>query len=157
MYKIVGVSLLAMGGFLCAGIMNKKIDRTLELTNGWIELIRYIKGQVECFGIPLEKILSECDIKLLRAVGYERAIAPKSFSEILRDDCLPDRETGALILNFTREFGKYYREEQLTRCNYYIAALEEKKRLQTERLPQNKRLNYTLWLSGCLAIGILLL
>jgi hypothetical protein len=137
--------------------MNQKIDRNLALISGWIELIRYIKGQVECFGIPLEKILSECDIKQLRAIGYEKEGAPKNFSELLTDGCLPDKETGTLILNFTREFGRYYREEQLNRCNYYITALEEKKRDQTEKLPQRKRMNYTLWLSGCLSVGILLL
>ena len=157
MYKIIGVSLLSIGGFLCAGSMNQRVERSLRLTAGWIELIRYIKSRVECFGIPLEKILAECDMGLLRKIGYEKESAPKTFLELVSDDSLPDSEVRTLVLEFEKEFGRYYREEQLMRCSYYIAALEEKKRIQRERLPQKKRLNTTLWLAGCLALGIMFL
>ena len=157
MYKIIGVSLLSVGGFLCARIINKKEERTLTLTNGWISFIRYVKNQIECFGIPIEKILSECDVNLLEKIEYQGKIPPKDFSELLAGASLPNKDTGAMIIEFTREFGRYYREEQLKRCNYYLSALEERRIFQNEKLPEKKRMNYTLWLSGCLALGILLL
>ena len=157
MYKAVGVLLVFFSGFFIAGRMNKRAENELRLTDSWISLMRYIKGQVECFGMPLENILSKCDIRLLRELGYKKEKAPKDFSELIVECDMPDEESMGLIFEYAKEFGKFYRDEQLKRCNYYISALEEKRKRESEKLPQKKRLNATLWIAGSLAVGILLL
>ena len=156
MYKAVGVALIFLGGFFISGRMNKRAESELRLTDSWISLMRYIKGQVECFGMPLENILSKCDRMLLYELGYKKESAPKDFSELISGCDMPDEETAGIISEYAKEFGKYYREEQLKRCNYFLSALEEKRKQNSEKLPQKKRLNTTLWIAGSLAVGILL-
>ena len=157
MYKAVGVALIFLGGFFISGRMNKRAESELRLTDSWISLMRYIKGQVECFGMPLENILSQCDIGLLSELGYKKGRAPKDLLELIGECDMPDGETAGLISEYAKEFGKYYREEQIKRCSYYLSALEEKRKQESDKLPQRKRLNTTLWIAGSLAVGILLL
>lgn len=157
MYKALGVLLVFLGGFFISVRMNKRAENELRLTDSWISLMRYIKGQVECFGMPVENIFSKCDKGILFDLGYEKPSAPKDFSELIAECDMPDEEAATIIYDYTKEFGKFYREEQLKRCDYYISALEEKRKLENEKLPQRKRLNTTLWIAGSLAVGILLL
>ena len=157
MFKAAGVLLIFMGGSLIAGRMNKIAERDLRLIDGWISFMRYVKGQIECFGVPIDKILSACDTALFTEIGYKKANVPGNLTELISECTLPDKETACLIFDYAKEFGRYYREEQLKRCNYYIVALEEKRKRESDKLPQRKRLNTTLWIAGSLAVGILLL
>ena len=58
--------------------------------------------------------------------------------------------------NFS-DFGKYYRDEQVKRCEICLSMLEEHAEKIRDELKSKKKLNTTLIMSACIALAILLL
>ena len=156
-YRIVGALLLALSGGWGAYLMNQRITLTLRQTEAWLALLRYVKTQVDCFALPGTRILKGVDPALLRACGYEAESPPDSFLALLGGCGIRDRESERILSAFAREFGRSYREEQTKGCAYYCELLAARRDALAEGLPARKKVNSTLWISGALAMVILLI
>ena len=155
MIKFLGSALLVLGGFLLARSLNSRAAKYLAVTDGWIRLIRYVKLQVECFSLPVSDIMSNVELSAFKECGYRRDILPKDMSELLEFCVGIEVESKKILTDFTTEFGRCYRAEQVKRCEYYIAALEERRDTMARQLPSKKKLNYTLCVAICLAAVII--
>lgn len=155
--RLVGAALLSLCGVLSASALNRRAERRLREVESWILLLRYVKGQVECFSLPMNEILARCEREILQNCGYVGTVAPKSFLALLDASSLHDADAAKTVRAFAEEFGRGYREEQTRGCDYYLSLLEARRRTLAEKLPAQKKLNSTLCLCAALAIVLLLL
>ena len=136
--KLLGGTLLAVSGCLAAVMLRLYHKRRIETLDGLISLILFIKGQVDCYARPIGEILSSIPKEILRDCGV--TVIPESLSDVpggariyLDEECL------RLFTSFAAEFGKSFREEQVRRCDHYIAALGERRMgYETKALAQGR-------------------
>ncbi len=155
--RILGAAILSLCGVLFAAHLNRRAENRLGETEGWIALLRFVKGQVECFSLPMGDILARCDAGLLRDCGYGATLAPKSFSGMIEASSFCDRDCERIARAFAEDFGRGYREEEARGCDYYLAQLESHKEMLSKKLPAQKKMNATLSICAALALVLLLL
>ena len=157
MIKLLGIVLLLVGGVLVTVSINRRASERLSLTEGWIDLISYVKNRVELFALPISEILTECTREQLLRCGYQEKARPADLTDMLLNSEKADIETQQIIESFSKEFGRCYRREQVKRCELCIAELELQRKRMKEQLPTKKRLTATLCISGCLGIVLFFL
>lgn len=155
--RVLGAAILSLCGVLFARQLNRRAEARLHEVEAWIALLRFVKGQVECFSLPMREILLRCDAAILRGCGYAADVAPKSFSGMLEASSFCDGECEKIARAFAEEFGRGYREEETRGCEYYLAQLESYKETLTKKLPAQKKMNATLSVCAALALVLLLL
>ena len=133
--KTVGLLLILACGIL-SGTFWARFERARCLqAEAFVDLIRNVRLQIECFGTPLHQILSSLDAELYRALGTP--CAPTDFEELLAKTLLlVDRDFRKLLWDFAASLGTGYREEELRYCDYYLtrlAPLAQKTREEVER------------------------
>jgi len=138
-------------------MLNSSVKRSLEITEGAIKLLRYIRTQIDCYSKPIEKILSECPREIYLECGYIKNDTPRTLSEIVTAMSRSDSGVYKVMSEFCAEFGKSYRAEQVKLCDRYIEELSEMRASASQVLPMRKKLNSTLCISGAAAIVILLI
>ncbi len=135
--------------------LNGAATRSQTQTEAFIALIRYVRGQVECFALPIGEILRRCDKEILGACSWHLDVPPQSLEE-LADGCeFYDSGVERIFMEFASSFGQSYREDSVRECDYYLDALTERERALMSELPKKKKLNATLCISGALALIIL--
>ena len=150
MIKLFGSLLLALTGLTLAVSISRFEQKKLRVIDSFISLIFHIKGQIDCYSLPL------CDILRNRPSGLELLEGSEDLGEILYHARIYlDAETYRLLESFYLEFGGLYREEQLKRCDYYIEALGEQRRALFEDLPARQKIGSALCI--CSTIGILII
>ncbi len=150
MIKLFGSLLLAVTGLTLAVSISRFEQKKLRVIDSFISLIFHIKGQIDCYSLPL------CDILRNRPSGLELLEESEDLGEILYHSRIYlDAETYRLLESFYAEFGGLYREEQLKRCDYYIEALGEQRRALFEDLPARTKIGSALCI--CSTIGILII
>ena len=160
-YKLVGsLVLLLAGGYISLAMAHFE-RRRLRVLDGYISLIYYIKGQIDCYAMPLSDILARADPAVIAAcLGLEPTDplpAPSPDGEpplpaMVRESRLYlEPESERLLTTLTGELGATYRAEQVARCDYYVAALTEERRKLNDTLPARLRATCTLCI--CCAIG----
>lgn len=154
MLKLLGVFLIIAAGALAALTAVRLEKRKISVLDAWIDLIFYIRSQIDCYLMPLGEILAGTDRTLIRAclctVPHPNLTALYHSSQFYLDN-----ETRRLICAFIREIGGGYREEQLRRCDYYTATLRRIREKKAEELPARIRLCTAICL--CVAAGAAIL
>lgn len=156
-YRIVGALMLAVSGFGSAFMMNSKLSAALKQTEALVAFIRFVRSQVECFGMPAADIIATCDPMLIEACGFSGGELPSTMSELARCLEVSDAESAALMRSFCDGFGRGYIEDQIKECEYYTELLRERRQALADALPLKRRVNSTLCISSALAAIILLL
>lgn len=160
-YKIIGsVVLLLAGGYISAA-MTRFERRRLRVLDGYISLIYYIKGQIDCYAMPLSDILARADPAIIAAcLGLDSSEVlpplpmngePPLPAMVKESRLYLEPESERLLTTLTGELGATYRAEQVARCDYYVAALTEERRKLNDTLPARLRATCTLCI--CCAIG----
>ena len=152
--EMLGIVLLAACGGI-AGVILARFERAKCLqAEGFVDLIRNIRLQIDCFATPISGILSGLDDKLYQALGAPRA--PADFEELLSGTLLLlDREYVKLLRDFSASLGTGYREEELRYCDYYLARLTPLAQKMREEL--EKRMRLALILPLVLSAALILL
>ncbi len=153
-FKLAGAALL----IICGGLTGRALCESSEIafyrTEGFISLLKYIRNQIDCYLMPVEKILSGCPADIFYSCGASPGT--RSFTELLQtcDGKLPP-DTVTLLEKFAVELGTTYRDTQLKLCDYYINKLTaERDKLQSEA-PARRKMIMTLCI--CAAAGIALI
>ena len=152
--KALGIAILFASGAL-AGIFWAKFERAKCLqAEGFVDLIRNIRLQIDCFGTPISGILCALDDKLYLALGAPRS--PENLETLLDGTLLlVDREYCKLLQDFAASLGTGYREEELRYCDYYLARLAPL--AQKIRNELEKRMRLALVLPLALSAALILL
>lgn len=156
-YKIAGALFLSVSGVLCAAHLNRRAERRVRQIGGWISLLRFVKGQVECFSLPMGEILARCNPEILAECSFAGDVAPTSFEALLTAAVPDDRDTEEILRRFCAEFGRGYREEEMRGCDYFLSQLEARRSELSGKLPAQKKMHTTLCLCSALAVVLLLL
>ena len=163
--KILGtLALLCAGGYVSLSV-NRYEHRRLAVLDGYIALIYYIKGQIDCYAMPLADILTRADPTLIAAcLGGDSPALPPSPGEggaylpaLLRESRLyltPECER--LLRGFSGELGTTYRAEQVARCEHYLAVLTHERSRLSDAIPARLRTCGTLCICCAVALSLLL-
>ncbi len=153
--KLLGCLMILSAGGLAAFSAVKYERRKLSVLDGWIDLIFHIRTQIDCYLMPLNEILEGTDRELLHACMGDGAAG--GLDTLLQNSQLYlGKEARRLLSAFVREIGTSYREEQVKRCDYYIASLRSLREKQMEELPARTRVCVALCLCAAFGIAILL-
>ncbi|MBE6589592.1 MAG: hypothetical protein E7643_05380 [Ruminococcaceae bacterium] len=142
--KILGALLILSVGGIASFASVRYEKKALLVLDGWIDLIRHIRTQIDCYLTPLDEILDGC---LHHA---------KDLPSLYRcTSVYLDGNERHLIEGFTRDVGAGYREEQLRLCDFCIEELRCRRASRATQLPMRTRLAVTL--SVCIALGTAIL
>lgn len=153
--KLIGSILIcATGGFLAFTVCRYHRKR-LDTLDGFISLIYYIKGQVECYARPISDILRSLPLEILRDCSCPEGA--DSLEEIVDESRLfLDRDTLRYLMAFATEFGSTFREEQARRCEHYISILRDRRTAVADRLSAEMRSESAVCICVSLCLMILL-
>ena len=152
--KLIGLGLLAVCGALC-GVWLAGFERAkCRQAEAFVDLIRNVRLQIDCFSTPLGTILASLDDKLYAALGAPRA---KDLSTLLSQTVLlVDRELAKHLWDFAAALGSGYREEELRYCDHYLALLAPMAQKARNELEKRIKLAFILPLSLSAALILLL-
>ena len=141
-------------------------QRRLRVLDGYISLIYYIKGQIDCYAMPLSDIMASADPAVLAAclgldvsVGHLPPVVTgdRPITAIVQESRLYlEPEVERLLTTLTGELGSTYRAEQVARCDHYLTALTEERRKLGDSLPARLRAICTLCLCSAVVAALLL-
>ncbi len=168
LYKWLGTAFLLLAGGYLSVFFNRMERKRLMVLDGYISLIRYIKGQIDCFAMPVEDIMATADPLLLSAcmgegnahVGYGTQPDMRvwlALPEMIGESHVYlEPESERLLKLFACELGQTYRAEQVMRCDYYIQALGEERRKLADTAPLRVRMNSVLCFCCVMGVAVLL-
>ncbi len=147
--KLIGGGiLLAVGAFSAYHTIRYEKKR-LSVLEGWLDLVLYIRSQIDCFLTPLHEILAAGEPS---APGTGIPDGTGNLSALLKASSVYlDEENRRFLEAFVREIGSGYREEQLHLCDYYIGVLRTRREKAAAELPRRIRACRALCL--CIAAG----
>ena len=153
--KLVGGLLFCISGVIMALSYSRFQVKKLNTIDGFISLLFYIKGQIDCFARPRSDILSSLPAEVFCALNCPHGA--ETLEEMV-EACriYLDEEPLRLVASFASEFGSTFREEQLKRCDYYISALTEERRRVFAEVQSRSRAGSALWICACIGIIILI-
>lgn len=155
--KLFGAATLACSGMLIARELNGRATAARDQNEGWMALIRTVRGQIECFAKPIGEILAGCEAEALAACGYFGADTPSDLLTLLSHSTVHDPPTLAIVTRFAEEFGRGYREDEVRSCDYALSLLEARRATLAGELPLKKKRNAVLCVCAALALALLLL
>ena len=154
-FKIAGALLvLACGAGFALGAARYERAR-LQVHDGLISLLFFIKGRIDCYAMPAEQILLEMDQGILAdckcpgQIDSIEALLPHVKSYL-------DAETYRVLQAFGQGLGGGFRDEQIKRCDYYIELLRQKRMQLESELPARVRTNGMIWILCAVGAVILL-
>lgn len=155
MLRLVGCLLILSSGsgaaFLCARAERKRLD----VLDGWIDLISYVRAKIDCFLTPQDEIFASLDPDRIRHCGGSAAC--RSFAELLdASERYLSPDSRRLAAAFTDGIGDGYREAQVRACDYYIDALRDIRGKTAAGLPARIRVRVALCLCAAIGAAILL-
>ena len=76
--KLFGSLLLVGAGLYIALLLARYEHRRVGVLDGYLSLLRFIRGQIDCFSMPIGQILATVDPSVLAACrGQDRASAER--------------------------------------------------------------------------------
>ena len=121
-FKWAGLCLIALCGLLAGRLFAAYEERKCRQAEGFLALLRHIRMQIDCFSLPVGRILAALDDRVREDCGCPAGSA--DMAALLDGTRLLLPEEGReLLLSFARDLGGSYREEQLRCCDYYIERL----------------------------------
>ena len=133
-FKLLGACGVAISGivFVKETLAYEKLK--ISQADAYIGLIEYIKNQVECYNIPIDKIIESCDRDILNKCGALNT-GYKTVADVVNAaNMYIDEEIVDILMKFANEFGTVYRDEQLKMCNYHINELREYRKKTDEKI-----------------------
>lgn len=150
--KLMGGALL-LGACFCISYYFSSTERKrMAKVRGVSSLVRYIKDKVDCYSMPIDKILLSCREDILFNLGVEKNVS--DLSELCKElEAMCDRESEKILKSLARDFGKGYREHQMKMCDVAVSALEKHLEILENAYPMRKRRIITV----CFSLGGMIL
>ncbi|MBO5715138.1 MAG: hypothetical protein J6S23_01940 [Clostridia bacterium] len=157
--KLIGGVIITICSLKVYSEIQKFQKKRIKQINAFIELIEYIKNQIECFLLPIDTIINNCDADLLKDCGIQKGIkncsSLKNLISSVTFYC--DDEAIDIIWQFAENFGHNYSREQIIACEHYKNELIKIKDAELEKEVKNKRVQLAIFLSISFSIIILLI
>jgi hypothetical protein len=155
-YKLIGSAGLVASGIWFYFIREKFQKRKELQFSAYIKLISYIKNQIECYMLPIDAIISECDIELLSECGsVNRASTLVDFLD--NSTFYIDEDVIRLLYDFAEDFGLKYYNEQIKTCDRYINELNKSREVYLNQRAKDKKLSLAICLSISFSLILILI
>lgn len=152
--KLIGSAMILCSALVFAVGHYRFEERRLRTADGFIALLLYIKGQIDCYALPLCDILQGVPLKIY--ADCNSACGAESVTEMIDNSRIYlDEESERLLEAFASEFGSTFRAEQLRRCDHYVAALRERRGVIFAESQKRRRAGSAIWI--CSSLGLLIL
>lgn len=146
--KLSGAVLIIVSCLAASRIIISHEEKRLRQLEAFIALIKYIRNRIDCYSVPVDKILAECPEGVMNDLGGKGE--KMSFREITeREEILLEGESRQILKEFSDSLGKHYRERQVKLCDGAVANLETARDAEKKALDSKKKTVNAL----CLAIG----
>lgn len=154
--RIMGAAILLLSGMLWAAHLNAALVRQKHQATAIEEWLRFVRGQIDCFSMPISDIFLQSGAQTLSECGYYSDVMPRDLTEFLKSAEIYDGDIKEALTELGVGFGGCYRDEQLKACERCIDAVSVKRAEISNEMPKRKKLNTTLCISAALAVAILL-
>ena len=146
--KAGGALMIVLASVLVSADLITRERRRIECVEGFFLLVSHIKERIECYSMPIKKILSECDPSILQRLGKEGDVSDfvslvSECEELLSEDTLKT------LREFSSTLGKSYRDIQIRICAKTVSELEGQRNALKAAYPSKKK---TL-IAICAALG----
>lgn len=159
-YKILGAGLILTSSLAVCMQGRAYEKRRLAQLGAYIELLTYIKNQIECYLLPIDKIIDRADPTLLRQcgiVGKQSTVREASGGSLLIPESVyRGSRLSELLERFCKEFGAVYGEEQIKACERYIGELTQEYKNLGEKQNKDAHMRLTLLVSASLSLILML-
>ncbi len=155
-YKIIGIVGVCLCGGMAAVFLRSAAKQRLTEAEAAIELLRFIRSQIECFAKPLPRLLAEVPCELYLKCGFERASPPRDMNEFFCECDISDDGVREILSCVCGELGRGYLGEQLRTCDYYISLLEDRRNALATSLPARQRALGAVCIAAALGTVIIL-
>lgn len=158
-YKLLGSGSIIVSALIMYFEMQHYEKLKLKQINSFILLIEYIKNQIECFLLPIDKIIHNCSEEMIKSCGINADYRKAEKLEDLIDttDFYCDNECIELIKQFANDFGQGYMQEQVRSCDYYRGELIRQKEKLKEKSIKERKLRLALCLCASFSLILLLI
>lgn len=155
-YKFIGAALVVLGGWLIGDMLCRRERLRCEQVGSAIELMRYIRSQINIYLLPLGEIVLNCDRELVRSCGAERFDVSEN-GVIFRGESVIDEALCHSLSEYFERAGRGDRASELKLCDHYIAFFDGRYQQLSRECPRRCRLIMTLCLCGAAGVALLLL
>lgn len=153
-YKVLGAFLWLISGVYVSTEINKLSKARLEQVSAFIELISFVRLNIDCYATPMPDILAECDSKLIERCGGENADKSTLANFFDSSDIILPKDAKKAVGEFCHTVGKGYKDSEIRMCDSYIIRLEKLREELSAKQPGSEKLSLTM----CICIfGTLLL
>jgi acyl carrier protein phosphodiesterase len=158
MLRWIGAALVLGGAFMMAYLSCAEMKRQVEEARAYLDFLRYIRAQIDCFCAPRHVMFASYRNPLLEKSGFLTALRDGAgMREALTSCGNRSRELGELMGSFDAELGKSYREEQLAACDFYTERLGGMLEGWEQALPARMKVRRTVCIAGALMLVLLLI
>ena len=155
--KIIG-SLIIIFSFVTIAVnLTEKIDRDARSVGALRKILEFSKNMIECYSLPAGEILRRIDSSLLFDCGYSKTTPPEDFSAFITSSDVADAEAREIMNNFAKDFGKSYRQDELSRCSLYLERMRAREQKLAKDSAKKKKVIFTVALCSALALIILII
>jgi len=166
--KLAGAAMILVFSVLVGAILGERKKNASRECAAFLDLFRYVRGQISCFDTPTKLIWRGFDNAILRKNGFLNSLADVEDEEIYFDaftrafnDTEPSLSMESDVKEFIRSFGgvigKSSSEEQLSVIDRYISQMSEFYEKSKAEADRDGKLCLTMGFSIGAAIFILLL
>ena len=158
-YKLIGSIGIVSSALILYFEMQKYEKLKLKQINSFILLIEYIKNQIECYLLPIDSIIHNCDVELIEACGIDKDCQnAKNLDDLISDAVFYcDKESVDIIKQFSHDFGQSYIGEQLRFCDYYKNELLKQRNKIKEKGLKEQKVRLALCLCASFSLILLLI
>ena len=156
-FRLIGAFAIASCGIGGAYLLNSNAKIALWQAQGFIDFLRFLRSEVECFSMPLPAILSRCPPEILSSCSYRAERSPQTLEDFFERSNIKEEQLRACLDRFAGSFGRGYRDEQLALCDTYIGEIERIRKKLADQLPARIKVNGVLCVCSSMAVVVLLI
>ena len=155
MLKLAGGAAVMISCAMASSYAVSVEKRKIEQLETFISLIKHVRNQIDCYSMPVEKILA-MGSEFLKRLGVEDGTS--DFSRLLSEckiECGEDCKK--ILYTFSENLGKGYREHQVKMCDGTLSELEDIRKRLLAAYPSKKKIAFALCFAagGALLISLL--
>ena len=156
MLKLCGALLIFFCGVSGACILNNRARAALDQTEGFIELVRRLRSDMDCFSKTIPAALMSCPDSVFEKCRIDLQTRRRRVEDLLLCCDIYSSELREIMEGFATRVGRGYKSEQIALCDMTLSRLDEHRIYLAGRLPAKQKINGTLCLCGALAVVILI-
>jgi len=155
-YKFIGAALVVLGGWLIGDMLCRRERLRCEQAGSTVELIRYIRSQINIYLLPLDEIVLNCDQELVGSCGGKGFVVSED-GVIFQGENVIDEASRLGLMEYFERAGRGDRASEIRLCDYYISFFDGRYQQLSRECPRRCRLIMTLCLCGAAGVALLLL